>query len=498
MVVLTTLLMGILLSKGTVSIAETWQAGTDYRLTDFTLPETLAQDWQRMHAGKRTALEKFNDDKFGMFVHWGLYSVPGGQWKGKRVPGLGEWIMWHAMIPRAQYAELGKQFNPLRFDATEWVTMARQAGMKYIVITAKHHDGFALYSSKYSTFNIGDATPCAFEPLDRLYEECQKQGIGLGFYYSHVIDWYDGWSGEGGWPGDNPAQRRGKSNPMNTWDPSGRSREHYLRDKSFPQVRELLERYPNTYSIWFDYWHGNKYINPPESYAFYKTVYDAQPRCLVNGRVGHDLGDYLTAPDNGLLATGQRKQWETPGTLNNTWGYSQFDDDWKSETELIYWLVNIVSRGGNYLLNIGPKPDGSIPAGTKTGLAAIGRWMKVNGDAVYGTTAWDIVSEGTAEASFKVTTERREKGFKSTFTSGDIWFTAKGSAVYAIALQWPADRKALVKSVNAKRIAKIQRVSLLGYGPLENWTLNPTGLSVSLPDADLNTIGYTLKIEIGP
>jgi alpha-L-fucosidase len=480
--------LGILIT-GCGSTGETGTAENNYWMEGKPLPEPLSQDWERMHASKQDVLEKFNDDKLGMFIHWGLYSLTSGEWKGQRVPGLGEWIMYHAMIPRDEYAALAGQFNPTEFDAAEWVSLAKNAGMKYIVITSKHHDGFALFPSQHSSFNIAEMTPSQLLPLDLLYEECQRQGIGLGLYYSHVIDWYDGWPGEGGSPDGK------KTNPMNTWDPPEVTRTGYFEDKSYPQVEELLERYPKLYSIWFDYWYKEKYINPAESYRFYKAIYDVQPECLVNSRVGHGLGDYITAGDNMILESGQTKHWETPGTLNNTWGYSKFDDDWKSEKELIFWIVNIVSRGGNYLLNIGPKPDGSIPAGTTAGFVAIGRWMDINREAVYGSEAWEVVHEGPAELSIEGTTDRAEKGFSDEFASEDFWFTAKDGAVYAFALEWPDDRKALIKSVTAQRVGEIETVSLLGHGELQGWNVGDTGLSVSLPDKDLGTVGYVLKIE---
>ncbi len=468
----------------------------DLNAPDFELPESMRQDWNRMHYSKQDALDQFNEDKLGMFIHWGLYSLTSAEWKGERVPGLGEWIMYHACIPRDEYAQLASQFNPEKFDAAEWVGLAKNAGMKYIVITAKHHDGFALFSSKHSPFNITDMTPCPFEPLDLLYKECQKQGIGLGFYYSHVIDWYDGWCGEGGWLDENTNDRnRNKSNPMNNWDPSDNTRARYFQGKSYPQVQELLDRYPKLYSLWFDYWYKGKYIKPTESFKFYKLVYDTQPRCLVNSRIGHGLGDYIVAGDNEILTTEQIMRWETPGTMNNTWGYSKYDNDWKSEKELIYWIVNIISRGGNYLLNIGPKPDGSIPEGTIKGFQAIGRWMKINSEAVYGTNAWQIIHEGASELTSKGTLDRQEKGFSTTITSKDIWFTTKGNNLYAIALEWPDNNRLKVKSITPARVKEIQKVTLLGYGALTDWKIDKTGLSFSLPKVDLNTIGCVIKIE---
>ncbi len=485
------LILSTIIDGAESNVAAT-KVNQNYRLTDKSLSDALAQDWERMHASKQSVLKKFNDDKFGMFIHWGLYSLTSGEWKGKRFKGLGEWVMYHETIPRDEYAGLSKQFNPDKFDAATWVSLAKNAGMKYIVITAKHHDGFALFPSKHSKFNVKDMTSCDFVPLDLLYEECQKQGIGLGFYYSHVIDWRDGWN-----PVDSKPDEHGrdKSNPMNSWDPSGNTREEYFHNKSYPQLQELLDRYPKLYSIWFDYWHKDKYLNPPESYKFYKMVYDAQPDCLVNSRVGHDLGDYITAGDNNILDKGQTRQWETPGTLNNTWGYNKHDTDWKSEKELIYLMVNIFSRGGNYLLNIGPKPDGSIPQGTIDGFAAIGRWMRINSEAVYGTKTWIVTDEGAPELTVNDTVDREVKGFKTVVTSEDFWFTAKGDVVYAIALKIPDDGKALIKSVNSNRLTDVSNVSLLGYGELSGWEFGEAGLALSLPKINLDTIGYVLKIE---
>ena len=468
-------------------------------MTSQGLPVEFQAQLQEMHEAKRRrgVWQRFNEDKFGMFIHWGLYSIPSGRWKGRDVWGMGEWIMWHGSIPRADYAALAKQLDPGKFSAAEWIGLAKLAGMKYVVVTAKHHDGFALWPSRCSKFNIAEASPCKINILDELYAECQKQGLGFGLYYSHVIDWHDGWEGEGGTQDADSAERdRKKSNPMNTWDPPNVTRQDYFNKKAYPQVKELLERYPNLYSLWFDYWYFGKYLNPPEAFRFYQLVTEMQPNCLVNSRIDghhdcHTLGDYITAGDDMILEPNQPMPWETPGTLNNTWGYSERSTDWKSQIELIHFLVSIISRGGNYLLNIGPRPDGSIPAETFTCFKFIAEWMRVNGEAVYGTSAWRTDKEGECVCSFGGTLDRDEHGFKAAFTSRDLWFTAKGDTVYVIGLVWPEDGKVLVRSMAGH---KVKSVCLLGAAQPLSWTLSAEGLTVTLPAVDPGTIGFVLKI----
>lgn len=467
-----------------------------------TLPDSMRADWARMTDGKRQKglLNTFNDRKLGMFIHWGLYSVAAGMWKGERVPGLGEWIMWMADIPRDEYAALASRWRPDRFDTAEWVGLARRAGMKYIVITAKHHDGFALWDSKHSDFNIARMSPTSVRPLDALHAECRKQGIGFGLYYSHVIDWRDGWEGEGGTIDPNPTKTDTcKDNPMNTWDPADVSRRAYFQNKAYPQLEELLERYPDLHCIWFDYWYQGKYLNPSEAFAFYKLVYDKQPQCLVNSRIdGYEvdsatLGDYITAGDNKLLSHGQKVYWESPCTLNNTWGYTDWDLDWKSESEVLYWLVNIVSRGGNYLLNIGPKPDGSIPEGTYAGFDHIARWLRYNHEAVYGTTAWKIDRQGKPLTDEDGTAHRLAKGFHLTFSADDLWFSRRDDTVYAMALASPTDQPIRVTALAGERIRSL---SLLGSDQPVRWDQSPDGPVVTLPRIDRGTIGFTLKIQL--
>ena len=313
-------------------------------------------------------LSWFREAKYGLFIHWGLYAIPAGEWKGSRIPGIGEWIMYRARIPVREYEQLATQFNPVKFDADAWVQLAKDAGMKYIVITSKHHDGFALYHSRVSPFNIVDATPFKRDILGELAEACARHGMRLGFYYSQAQDWHDP-NGVG-----------------NTWDfvpDEQKDFDTYLRRKAEPQVQELLTRYGPVALIWFD---TPRMMSAERAQRFIDLVRSLQPRTLIDGRLGA-AGDYVTTGDNVIPPEVQQEAWETPATLNHTWGYRKDDHDWKSAGDVTFKLVDIVSKGGNYLLNVGPMADGTIPQPSQDVLRTVGRWLAVNGEAVYGARA---------------------------------------------------------------------------------------------------------------
>lgn len=313
----------------------------------------------------------WREAKFGMFIHWGLYAVPAGRWHEKPIPGIGEWIMNKAQIPITEYEKLALQFNPVKFNADAWVLTAKNAGMKYIVITSKHHDGFAMFGSKASKYNVVDATPFHRDPMKELAAACKRHGLRLCFYYSHAQDWHEPDAVGNTW--DFP-QEKGRKDPKEGFD-------NYMDRKALPQVNELLTQYGPIGLIWYD---TPFRITEAQSRRFVDAVNKLQPDCLVNSRVGFNLGDYGSEGDNKIPADVRSGNWETPATLNDTWGFKSYDHNWKSVEDLTFKLVDIVSKGGNYLLNVGPTCEGVIPQPSIDRLAAIGRWLKVNGESIYG------------------------------------------------------------------------------------------------------------------
>ncbi len=310
-------------------------------------------------------LEWFRDAKYGLFIHWGLYAIPAGQWNGARSPGLGEWVMFRSRVPVKEYEKLAARFNPVRFNADDWVTLAKDAGMKYIVITSKHHDGFALFKSAASPYNVVDATPFKRDILKELADACARGGIRLGFYYSQSQDWHEP-DGAG-----------------NEWDfgPDDRKDyDRYLRGKAEPQVRELLTGYGPVALIWFD---TPRMMTGDRPHRFTRIVRELQPNTLIDGRLGAD-GDYVSTGDNVIPSNVSGEAWEVPATINHTWGYRTDDTDWKSPGQIAFKLIDIVSKGGNYLLNVGPMADGVIPPPSQDILRTVGRWLQVNGEAAYG------------------------------------------------------------------------------------------------------------------
>jgi alpha-L-fucosidase len=368
-----------------------------------------------------------------------------------------EWIMNYFRIPVAEYREMARHFNPVRFDARQWARLAKETGMKYLVVTAKHHDGFAMYHSKVSRYNIVDWTSYGRDPLKELAEACRLEGIRFCVYYSHREDW------------DHP------DGYGNDWDYAA-SRQHferYLEEKSKPQLRELLTEYGPIGLVWFD----RGLETPRQAAEFVDIVRSLQPACLINGRVGNYgqelMGDYQNMSDNGMPPGGLEEYWETPQTLNRTWGYSKFDEEWKSTETVVRRLIEIASKGGNYLLNIGPKGDGSIPQPALETLGSVGAWIRANGDAIYGTSA---------------------AGFRDL-----PWgrCTVKGRTLYLHVLDQPADRQLRLPGLKTA----VRKAYPLGSpGQTLPIRKDDSVLTVELPKQPVPVIALELaaKLEVEP
>jgi alpha-L-fucosidase len=280
----------------------------------------------------------------------------------------------------------------------------------------------------------------------------------------------------------------------NTWDPSPNTFTEYLNNKAYPQVKEILTKFPGLKTLWYDMGH---FVTPQESLEFYKIAYDIQPKLLVNSRVGNDLGDFdipgdNVIPDDHLAIT---KPWQTVGTTNNSWGYKSYDNDWKSVKELLFWLTEIVSKGGNYMLNIGPKASGEVPQQSIDNLRTMGNWLRINGEAIYNTRKFKVTHEGPTKLNMGGTGDREKHGFKDDFTAQDFWFTQKENTIYAIALEYPKE-KVLIQSLTKKEVGEIKKVEMLGVSTGITWKQTNEGLEVSIGNNKGDVNGYALKISL--
>ena len=409
----------------------------------------------------------FHQSKFGLFIHWGLYAIPAGEWKGQFVPGIGEWIMNRAKIPVGEYEQLAKQFNPVKFNADEWVQMAQDAGMKYMVITSKHHDGFAMFHSLVSKYNVFDATPWHRDPLKELAVACAKRKMPFGFYYSQSQDWHEP-NGAG-----------------NTWDfgpDDKKDYDQYLRSKAEPQVKELLANYGPICLIWFD---TARMMSGDRGPRFVDIVHTMQPACLIDGRLGVP-GDYRSMGDNRIPNEVVKEDWEVPATLNDTWGFKTADTNWKTPEDLTFKLVDIVSKGGNYLLNVGPTSEGLIPQASQDNLRAVGRWLKVNGEAIYGAGPTPFGAElGAPDGT---TDKKGAPGFR---VAKDWRCTTKPGKLYLHLFHWPGATFDLAK-VNGK----VKKAYMLADRKPLKMTQSGDKVSVTLPAKPTTEYASVLVLEM--
>jgi alpha-L-fucosidase len=456
--------------------------------TTLTLPAALAVVLACLHAlmaqttppardaAQDAKMQWFREAKFGLFIHWGLYSIPAGEWKGQAIPGIGEWIMNRAKIPVKEYEQLATQFNPVKFNAEKWVQMAEDAGMKYIVITSKHHDGFAMYHSQVSKYNIYDATPFHRDPLKELSEAAARHHIKFGFYYSQVQDWHE--------PDGNG----------NTWDfgpdDGHKDFDKFLNEKALPQVRELLTGYGPLCLLWFDTPRGQISADHPDrGRKFIDLVHQLQPMTLIDGRLGIQ-GDYRSMGDNAIPNAVVNEDWEVPATLNHTWGFKKDDTDWKTPEDLTFKLVDIVSKGGNYLLNVGPTSEGVIPQASQDNLRTVGKWLKVNGEAIYGAGPTPFGDELGAPDKTKMD----KKGNPVFAITTDWRCTTKPGKLYIHLFKWP-DGPFAVSKVSGK----VSKAYLLADASHKSLKVQQRGdrVTVTLPAQAPDRLDSVLVLQTG-
>jgi len=402
-----------------------------------------------------TRMAWWREAKFGMFIHWGVYAVPAGTWNGKEIAGIGEWIMNRGKIPCADYQAFAKQFNPVKYNPDDWVRIAKGAGMKYIVITSKHHDGFALFDSKACDWNIVKATPYGKDLLKPLAEACRKHGLKLGFYYSQAQDWNNGGSASGG-----------------KWD---KAQEHdmdeYIDKVAVPQVREILTKYGEFPAVLW--WDTPKDMTPERAAKLYKVVMELRPKIITNNRLGGDFKGDTETPEQHIPATGYKdRDWETCMTMNDTWGFKSYDQNWKSTEMLLRNLVDIASKGGNYLLNVGPTAEGLIPQPSIERLAEIGKWMKVNGKSIYGTTASPFKKLSWGRCTKKLTTT--------------------GATLYLHVFNWPDNGKLVVPGLKNA----VQSAALLATVKKLTVESDANGVTVTVPAAAPDPICSVIVLNI--
>ena len=426
-------------------------------------PETKAERDARM--------AWWREARFGMFIHWGLYAVPAGEYKGQRSKEIGEWIMSWANIPRADYEHFADQFNPVKFDAAKWVATAKNAGMKYIVITSKHHDGFAIDDSKVSDYDIVDRTPYKKDPVAALAAETRKAGLKFAFYYS-IMDWHHP-SQYVNEPGKDRTAGNGKNQILPDQKPV------YLAYMK-AQLKELVDKYDPAV-LWFD-GEWTDWWTEEDGQDLYAYVRGLKPSIIINNRVGKGrkgmeglnrddreyAGDFGT-PEQQIPANGiPGVDWESCMTLNDTWGFKSYDENWKSTETLVRNLIDIASKGGNYLLNVGPTPQGEIPAASVERLAGMGKWMAVNGESIYGTSA----SPFTAQLPFGRATK-------------------KGNRLYVQVFDWPANGTLTLPSWGGTP-AKAWLIATKADVPVKT---SADGVTLTLPSTAPDRIATVIAIE---
>jgi alpha-L-fucosidase len=404
-------------------------------------------------------LEWWRDARFGCFIHWGPYSVLGGDWQGRPNPGYAEHIMRVDKIPFATYRDqVAARFQPNAWDAKELVRQIKAAGMGYIIITAKHHDGFALWPSEANPYNLRDTSHFQRDPLGELVKAAREAHLHVGFYYSHAFDWQDPDAPGNDWDYNNPGGDKQLFGGVNWYQAHPeflQKTQHYVDTKAIPQLRELIARYhPDIF--WFD---------TPGKLPFYqqeqiiKAVREADPNVVINGRAARNdtvnLGDYLNTADRAAEIRPTAGDWEAMPTTNESYGYNKLDPVHKPVSYFIQLLAKAAAKGGNILLNIGPRGDGTLDPPDTAILQGIGQWMSANGDSIRGTQRTPLDRQAWGDS------------------------TVKGNTLYLHVWNWPTDGKLVLSGLEGK----VLRANLLQKPsqPLRVSRLEASDLEIAVP-----------------
>lgn len=422
----------------------------------------------------------WREAKFGLFIHWGPYCLYGGEYMGHRQRrGGAEWIMNRCKIPVREYKAMASTFNPVRFNADSIVLTAKNAGMKYIVFTSKHHDGFAMFKSNASRFNIVDYTPFGRDVVAELADACRRHGLRLGLYYSQTQDWCNPGGGtirkemKEGWANPDSVEIDAftKAN-IGGWDAIQRSVsiDDYFRNVALPQIRELLTNYGDVAVLWWDTPHRiSKKVAQEITDELAKY-----PQVITNDRLKRPdfPGDYKTPEGRIPKASDiERVDWETCMNIGSSWGYKSWENKWKSPETIIRNLNTIAARGGNYLLNVGPDPLGEIPAPALECLRAVGEWMKTNGEAIHGTTRSEIYPEW-GECIHK--------------------YGKKNSIYYLSVFKWPENGK-----LKFETPCKVKKAVLMADGSSLKFRKTADGIEIDVPATAPDPIATVIRLELG-
>jgi alpha-L-fucosidase len=450
-------------------------AGTSETRDEKAIEEAVNGWWTESMKNHDQRIAWWRDAQFGCFIHWGVYSTPGGEWNGKPFKGYAEHLMRIQKIPRAEYvSRVVSVFNPVKFDADAWVKLIKAAGMKYLIITAKHHDGFAMYPSSVTPYNIREATPFKRDPMRELADACRRNGIRFGFYYSHAFDWEHPDAPGNDWDYSNPGGDKGLHGGTQWFDLHPEllpKAQRYVDQKAIPQILELLKNYKPDI-LWFD---TPSKLPLSENIRILKAVRAADPNVVINGRLargrGYSFGDYKNTGDRAAEIVPTEGDWETIPTTNESYGYHKHDNSHKPVAHFIQLMAKAAARGGNVLMNIGPTGEGLIDAKDETILRGIGKWLETNGDSIYGTERTSLPVQPWGES------------------------VRKGNKIYLHVFDWPRDGRLIVGGLK-NEIGAAYLLADSRRRPLRVRRFNDSDHTIRLPSTATDTADSVVVLEV--